>query len=382
LAFLAAAGALRWWGAAALVRWQVNRQLGRYWEGSASVAGVDFRYFGPLVLRGIVLRDDAGREWARIALLEIGLRNWPGLRPVVTDLFVEGVDLRAYGEGGRCRPPWRRPEQAGQPSPYVDMRHVAVGDASLSVFDEKGLVWSAGGFQFTAEGNGGGYDISCLRRGGGSADGFAFAGHSASTDPADLRGRGQVRLEDTAVRRLPIVSDIMAFLGLNNSADLGRCGLEAAFELAGPVATIQHGRVASAVLGLEAERGGTVDLATGMMDFYVVAAPLAEVRSLLPLLPPAGVLGQLTDELLRGLEAFSTLAAKLTRLHVKGHWGDPREKLLTKEPLKDLQAGTVDFIRQAIETGGRLPAGTLKAFGDLLEGLQPASRPASKPANH
>jgi hypothetical protein len=125
-----------------------------------------------------------------------------------------------------------------------------------------------------------------------------------------------------------------------------------------------------------------VDLQTGAVDFYVVAAPFKDVSALLPSLPPLGPLGQLTDELLRTVDTFSTLTASLTRLHIKGHWSDPPEKLITKEPLEDLQAGTVEFIRQAIESGGRLPAGTLKVFGGLLQANPPASQPATRPSKY
>lgn len=370
--------ALKWWVVPALVRREVEGRLWGYWDGSISIGRVEFNYLGPTYLRRIAIRDRSGREWLLLASLAIVPRNHARLRPMVVDLLAEGLELRAHFTGGRCSPPWRRPPQAQQPTRYADIQQVTIGDAAVGFFNEQGRTWSAGGFRLTARLSGSGYAISCLRQPAGSAERFAFAGHSTSLELADLRGEGLIRLEGVGVSQAPVIPGIFEFLGLADAGLPNKCSLEAAFDLAGGWATIRRGRLANPVLALEAQKGGMIDLGTGAVDFYVVAAPFKDVRGLLPSLPPVGPLGQLTDEVIRTLDTFSTLTARLTRLHIKGHWSDPPEKLITKEPLEALQAGTVEFIRQAIESGGRLPTGTLKVFGELLEGHPPTSRAASR----
>jgi len=361
-----------------MVRWKLNRELPAYWDGSIHVAGVELHWSGPVNLRGVVLRDSAGREWLRIADLQASLGGISSFQPVVTDLSARGVEIRAYCDAGECRPPWK--SQGYGAAKYLDVRTVTIEDATVAVFNEQGSVWRQDGFRFSARRRGDGYDVLCSRRRDDSPDRFAFTGRYGPGGASGLAGQGLIHMENTGIRLLPVVSGIVTFLSLGNGA-AGTCGLEATFDLAGSRATLRRGRLASTVVALDAQEGGSVDLSEGMLDLYVVAAPLADVRSLLPSLPPVGVLGQLTDELFRTMDIFSVLTAKLTRLHIQGHWNDPPEKLITKEPLKDLRIATVEFIRQAIETGGRLPAGTLNVFGEVLKSGTARPSPASGPSS-
>ena len=91
------------------------------------------------------------------------------------------------------------------------------------------------------------------------------------------------------------------------------------------------------------------------MDFYVVAVPIKEVDDLIKRIPVA--------------ELFVNLKDKLSRLHVKGHWSEPAAKLITKELLKDLKEGTIDFLKGTVKTEGQLREGTVEKFKNLFENL-------------
>ncbi len=362
-----------------MLRWKLNRELTACWDGSIHVAGVELHWNGPVILRDVALRDPTGREWLRVADLQASIVGISRFQPVVTDLRARGVEIRAYCTDGQCRPPWK--SQGEGVAKYLDVRTVTIEDATVAVFNEQGAFWRQGGFRFTARRRGDGYDLLCSRWRDDSLDRFAFNGRYNPGDASALTGQGLLHMDDAGIRLLPVVSGIVTFLSLGNGAT-GTCGLEATFDLTGPRATIRRGRLASTVLALEAQEGGSVDLSDGTLDFYVVAAPLEDVRSLLPSLPPMGVLGQLTDELFSTMDIFSLLTARLTRLHIHGHWNDPPEKLITKEPLKDLHITTVEFIRQAIEMGGALPAGTLNVLGEVFKNGTAKPSTASGPSSH
>jgi hypothetical protein len=103
------------------------------------------------------------------------------------------------------------------------------------------------------------------------------------------------------------------------------------------------------------EPGGKVDLKSGQLDFYVVAVPIKEIDDLIKRIPVA--------------DLFVNLKDRLSRLHVKGHWSEPAAKLITKEPLKDIKEGTIDFLTGTVKTEGQLREGTIKKFKDLFENL-------------
>jgi hypothetical protein len=43
--------------------------------------------------------------------------------------------------------------------------------------------------------------------------------------------------------------------------------------------------------------------------------------------------------------------------------------LITKEPLKDIKEGTIDFLTGTVKTGGQLREGTIEKFKNLFENL-------------
>jgi len=188
-----------------------------------------------------------------------------------------------------------------------------------------------------------------FKTGTGSAS-YSFTGGKSLQS---LRGGGLIILDDTDVGALPVVTHIFQVIGLGRLDRLQKSDAAVAFTMSGPEVTLGQARLANRLGAIEAEPGGTVNLQSGQLDFYVVAIPLTEINELIARVPLVGLFAKLKD--------------KLTRLHIKGHWSDQPGKLIKKEPIKDIQEGTVDFLQGAAKSAGQLTTYTLEVFKNLFE---------------
>ena len=68
-------------------------------------------------------------------------------------------------------------------------------------------------------------------------------------------------------------------------------------------------------------------------------------------------------------ELVAGLLEKMFRLHLKGKWDDPAEKLINKEPLKDIAMGTINFLKESTAAGGQLGGDVLKLFSEMSKGI-------------
>jgi hypothetical protein len=131
--------AAKWWIVPAVARWQLEAQLGDYWDGRAEFAELDFNYLGPIRVTGIVLADRQGRHWAEIDSLEVVLSGMP-FDPVLTGLDVQEVRLTSWFENGELLRPWKIPpeKEEKEPSRRVDLRDVSIQNVSFAVADVRG----------------------------------------------------------------------------------------------------------------------------------------------------------------------------------------------------------------------------------------------------
>jgi len=185
----------------------------------------------------------------------------------------------------------------------------------------------------------------------------------------DLRAAGQVRLDDADLRASWLIGQILAFVGTDPNNLSGRTDMHAAFTLEGPVATIVSGRLADRLTAFACEPGGRINLSgqragkpqmgAKELDLYLVVGIVEDVRrvfSSLPI-PFAGLVANVVQ--------------KLSRLHVVGRYDDPDSIRITKEPLKDIRDGTLEFFRDTVQAGGQLRDGLLRPLNGLLESLNP-----------
>jgi len=173
---------------------------------------------------------------------------------------------------------------------------------------------------------------------GGTAS-FQYSFTSSGKDLKGLQAQGLIFMDDADFRVVPIIPHIFRAVGLRNYDPLRMSDATAVFSMNGSTATIKRARLSNPFGAIEAEPNGTINLQTGDMDFYVVAAPLNEIHFVLRRVPIVNLFVKLKD--------------KLSRLHVKGNWLTPPNKLIVKEPLKDIKEGTIDFLRGVVETGGQ-----------------------------
>jgi len=170
-----------------------------------------------------------------------------------------------------------------------------------------------------------------------------------------LNADGMFIINDADIGSFPVFTKIFKSIGLSmlNPAESSDAG--AVFTMKGSTANISEAHLTNRLGAIQLEPGGKVDIKSGQLDFYVVAVPIKEIDDLIKRIPVA--------------ELFVNLKDKLTRLHVKGHWSQPPAKLITKEPLKDIKQGTVDFLTGAVKTEGQLRDFTIKKFKDIFENL-------------
>ncbi len=165
---------------------------------------------------------------------------------------------------------------------------------------------------------------------------------------AALRGRGMATARDTDTFQLPVLQGILAFVGVApEGAEDGE--IRAAFETAGRVLTLRDGRVATPIVAIYAQKGGTVNLATRELDLYVVPAFFDRLGAILEQVPLVNLV--------------TAPAQALTRLHVSGTW-DAVE--VRKDPVGDIGEAAWRFFQQTAETGGSLGGAALRSITDLV----------------
>lgn len=169
----------------------------------------------------------------------------------------------------------------------------------------------------------------------------------------NLQGRGEIFLDDAELRFLPIIPDIFRAVGLPSLNLLQMSDAAGIFDMSGAEITIKDAHIANRFVAIEVEPGGTINVQNGHIDLHVIGIPFRQIDTLIKNIPIVSLFADIKD--------------KLVRLRVQGHWSGPPAKLITKEPLKDIKEGTIDFFTDAIKTGGRLSETILKKLGILLQ---------------
>ena len=179
---------------------------------------------------------------------------------------------------------------------------------------------------------------------------YSFA--SESYDLQKLKGSGQIILNDADITVVPVIPFLFNSLGLSRLDPVKLSDAECTFDTIGPILKIKSAHISNPVSAILAEPGGTINIQTGYLDFYVVAVPIPLVSNIIKDLPVADIIFNLKD--------------KLTRLYVKGHWSSPPSKLITKTPVKDIKEGTVGFLQDVVKNGGYFGHEMLSGFKSLL----------------
>jgi hypothetical protein len=172
-------------------------------------------------------------------------------------------------------------------------------------------------------------------------------------DLRNLQGSGHLLLNDAQLYVLSLTADIFRALGLQDLTASRRSDVHAAFRTTGPEVTLESAHLANRLLAIKAEPGGSINLESGNLNLYLIGVPFKQIDTLARQLPV--------------VRLFVNLKDKLVRLRVKGHWKDPRDKLITKQPIQDVGQGTLGFFADVIKEGGHLGRAALKKFGIRFE---------------
>lgn len=174
---------------------------------------------------------------------------------------------------------------------------------------------------------------------------YKFSG--AGLDVARLAGVGAVSIGDSEIEQQAAFRALLNNLQIRPGEE-GICDIDARFENSGMLMTVQEGKIATPMLAVVVEPGGTIDLETRQVDVYVIAGLLNEIGGLIGEVPVLRLTGALTS--------------KLARLRVTGPFDDRSEIRVSKQPLRDLSSGTVDFLSRAVDRGGDVGSGVFRAL--------------------
>ncbi|MFH0879792.1 MAG: hypothetical protein V2A34_08780 [Lentisphaerota bacterium] len=155
LALLATPHVLKQWVVPRLVRQGIRQELAKLWKGPITIQSLEFNYFKPIFLKGITLKDESGREWLRIRSIEIHLRNFPGLKPLVTEVIVDSPAANLFFENGACHPPSPMSRQEFidymlAPTPWADLQAFSLREGTITTINGEGRSWAFNNFRADA----------------------------------------------------------------------------------------------------------------------------------------------------------------------------------------------------------------------------------------
>ena len=167
---------------------------------------------------------------------------------------------------------------------------------------------------------------------------YDFTGTSGRIE--DYKARGVIFLDDADLWKMPGVSHLFSFLELGQKEPLTYSDAVAAFDVNGPVITIQRANISSGMTGIEFLAGMKINYETKYVDGHAVFVPLEKVRNIFNSLP--------------FFSAFTKAADQLAGVSIRGYLWEAPHQLIRKEPVQDIQAATVDFFGDMAKSGGQI----------------------------
>ena len=132
-ALLAVVG-VKFYVAPAMIAGGIERGLAERWQGPVEVGEVEFNFFSPIVVHGLVLRDELGDTWLAADAVRAEITGWSRLRPEVWKLDLDGAAVTVYA----AKPlPLTAPAD-DEPSKLLDLRELLVGRANVTVIRADG----------------------------------------------------------------------------------------------------------------------------------------------------------------------------------------------------------------------------------------------------
>jgi hypothetical protein len=149
LAVVSAVLAGKYWLVPFVLRQQISAALQKQWDGQLTIGAVNFNWTGPSYLRGVELRDAAGREWLRAGSVKLTPRDWPGLHPVLCEVEVEDFALQGYFAGGALQLPLKPASLRQGGNATIDLRALTIRNMSIGIIADGNTISTWVGLQLT-----------------------------------------------------------------------------------------------------------------------------------------------------------------------------------------------------------------------------------------
>ncbi|OHB76816.1 MAG: hypothetical protein A2Z25_04030 [Planctomycetes bacterium RBG_16_55_9] len=102
------------WLVPTAMRLEVRRRLSHLCEGPVRVERVQTDYSGRIAVEGVQFQDKEERRWLSAEKMTIALADWPGFRPSINTVQIDGLELRLSVENGKLLLPnvhWPKPSE-------------------------------------------------------------------------------------------------------------------------------------------------------------------------------------------------------------------------------------------------------------------------------
>ncbi|MCX7044078.1 MAG: AsmA-like C-terminal domain-containing protein [Candidatus Sumerlaeota bacterium] len=144
----------KYWLVPLVLRQQISAALRDRWDGKLVISAVSFNWRGPSYLRGVELRDAAGRKWLDAGSVKLTPRGWPGLHPVLCEVEVEDLALQGYFAGGVFLLPIKSAPTPQGENKYFDLRAITFRSMSIGITADGKAISACDGLQLTVRRDG------------------------------------------------------------------------------------------------------------------------------------------------------------------------------------------------------------------------------------
>ncbi len=176
--FFVAAMLGKYWVIPKLVTQRLGLEMGKVWDGEATIEKVEFHYFAPTLLRDITLRDRQGRCWLNADALRVTLKGTLRLAPAIEALAIDHLRLNAYLQDGQLAIgiPSADPTGGAADGTAIDVDRILISELTIAVEDEHGSAIGCESLQFFAERLEKGFEVSLTQLPDSALDRFSVAG--------------------------------------------------------------------------------------------------------------------------------------------------------------------------------------------------------------
>jgi hypothetical protein len=164
---------------------------------------------------------------------------------------------------------------------------------------------------------------------------YTFAAEEGNLQ--QMKGQGRVTLDEVDYEMMRLAQKIIRTVSGNGSQAPKKSDALAIFETDGSIITFQKARLANDWVAMEVLPGGTLDIQTSRIDGHVIVALVKQIRDGLQRIPVVNLFAQFSDQ--------------MTSLRVQGYYSDMSNLKISKEPLRDVAKGTLDFFKGVATTG-------------------------------